>query len=231
MSHYFSKNMETKMKFSTPMKVYLIIWIITPVFGIYNDPPNAPVLHIVRTTSNTISLKWEISEDSSNPIIGYILNYRDWTNEWKEIQLSSSYSYYTLENLLCGTYYQLFLIAFNDIGRGNPSETLHVSTEGGAPVVPEKYIFLKINVNSVQLRLSTWIDNGCPISFFVVQYKPRRQWEWILVSNHILPEEDVITIADLSPGTWYNLLITAHNDAGATEAEYIFATLTLQGDN
>nr|ASU04349.1 Dscam7 [Mesobuthus martensii] len=193
------------------------------------DPPKAPVLHIVGTTSNTISLKWETSEDSSNPINGYILNYKGNTNEWKEIQLSSNHYHYTLENLLCGTLYELLLIAFNDVGRGNPSETLQDSTKGRAPVSPDENIFLKVNVSSVQLRLSTWADDGCPISHFVVRYKPRGQREWILVSNHILPEQDVVMIADLSPGTWHDLLITAHNDAGITEKEYSFATLTLQG--
>ncbi|XP_023231571.1 Down syndrome cell adhesion molecule-like protein Dscam2, partial [Centruroides sculpturatus] len=194
------------------------------------DPPKAPVMHIVGSTSNTISLKWETSEDNSNPINGYILNYKDQTNEWKEIQLSSNHYHYTLENLLCGTSYQLLLIAFNDVGRGNPSETLHASTKGKAPVSPDENIFLKVNVTSVHLRLSTWADDGCPISHFVVRYKPRGHREWILVSNHILPEQDVVMIADLSPGTWHDLLITAHNDAGSTEEEYSFATLTLQGD-
>ena len=34
---------------------------------------------------------------------------------------------------------------------------------------------------------------------------------------------------DLIPGTWYSLMMKARNDAGTTEAEYVFATLTTNG--
>ncbi|KAG8198705.1 hypothetical protein JTE90_023476 [Oedothorax gibbosus] len=35
---------------------------------------------------------------------------------------------------------------------------------------------------------------------------------------------------DLIPGTWYSLLMTARNDAGSTDAEYVFATMTTTGE-
>ena len=34
---------------------------------------------------------------------------------------------------------------------------------------------------------------------------------------------------DLNPATWYNLRVTAHNNAGFSVAEYEFATLTVTG--
>ncbi|KAL3201708.1 hypothetical protein MRX96_053494 [Rhipicephalus microplus] len=36
-------------------------------------------------------------------------------------------------------------------------------------------------------------------------------------------------VPQLQPGTWYNLLMTAHNDAGSTDAEFVFATYTESG--
>lgn len=36
-------------------------------------------------------------------------------------------------------------------------------------------------------------------------------------------------VLDLNPATWYNLLITAHNNAGLSVAEYEFPTLTATG--
>lgn len=98
-----------------------------------------------------------------------------------------------------------------------------------APVAPDKSEFLRSNTTSVQLNLRNWLDDGCPISHLVIQYKPQGQKEWILVSNHILTDQEVLLIADLSPGTWHDLLVTAHSDAGTTDAEYRFATLTLTG--
>lgn len=52
---------------------------------------------------------------------------------------------------------------------------------------------------------------------------------WILHSNHVLPEQEVVTLTDLAASTWYNLLVTAENEVGTTETEYQFATLTITG--
>ena len=85
------------------------------------------------------------------------------------------------------------------------------------------------NSTSVSINLNAWHNGGCPISFFVIQYRAHGQQEWTLVSNNIIPEQQNITVTDLSPGTWYSLLMTAKNDAGTTESEYVFATLTHSG--
>lgn len=64
----------------------------------------------------------------------------------------------------------------------------------------------------------------------MVQYKPRTQREFILLSNHVLPEAGNLMITDLSPGKWYTLFLTATNAAGSTEAEYTFSTRTSSGE-
>lgn len=84
-------------------------------------------------------------------------------------------------------------------------------------------------MTSVTLNLSAWRDGGCSISHFVIQFKPKSQPEWILLSNHILPEQQTVTIRDLSPGSWHDLLVLVKNEAGTTEANYVFATLTTSG--
>lgn len=79
------------------------------------------------------------------------------------------------------------------------------------------------------LHLSSWKSTSCPINNFIIQYKQQGSNEWTLVSNSITPVLDHFLLPDLSSGTWYNLLIGAHSDAGSTEAEYLFATLTEGG--
>lgn len=98
-----------------------------------------------------------------------------------------------------------------------------------APTAAEKWAFIASNITTVVLNLATWSDGNCPISHFKMQYKPRIVYEWILLSNYILPEQEKIEIDNLIPGTWYDLSVTAKNDAGSTEANYLFATLTLNG--
>lgn len=63
-----------------------------------------------------------------------------------------------------------------------------------------------------------------------MQYKAKGQHEWLLLSNRVLPEQSPLIISDLTAATWYSLLVTAVNDAGSTEAEYSFSTLTTSGD-
>lgn len=85
---------------------------------------------------------------------------------------------------------------------------------------------MSINSSYIMLHLSAWKSTSCPINNFIIQFKQQGSNEWTLVSNSISPILDHFLVPDLSSGTWYNLLIGAHSDAGSTEAEYLFATLT-----
>lgn len=44
-----------------------------------------------------------------------------------------------------------------------------------------------------------------------------------------MPEQRIIELVDLIPGTWYSLMVIAHSDPGPRESEYTFATLTDNG--
>ena len=49
-----------------------------------------------------------------------------------------------------------------------------------------------------------------------------------MVSNSVKAGGNFVVL-DLNPATWYNLRVTAHNNAGFSVAEYEFATLTVTG--
>ncbi|GFX17463.1 down syndrome cell adhesion molecule-like protein Dscam2 [Trichonephila clavipes] len=105
----------------------------------------------------------------------------------------------------------------------------YIRASRGTPQAPDKTALLAINSTFVVVRLSSWNDGGCPILYFEIRYKPKLQKEWILQSSNIAPAQATVTLSDLNPGTWYDLLMAAHNDADSTEAEYVFATLTASG--
>lgn len=103
-----------------------------------------------------------------------------------------------------------------------------------APLAPEVREFVVANVTWVTLRLNAWRSGGCPIQSFTVLYKCQSHGDWEpaatgLVPDQVLPQPPQLSIEDLAPATWYQLLVTARNEAGTTEAEYVFATLTLSG--
>ncbi|KFM75331.1 Down syndrome cell adhesion molecule-like protein Dscam2, partial [Stegodyphus mimosarum] len=151
-------------------------------------------------------------------------------NNWQEIRLRGEHNEYIFHDLQCGTKYFCYIKAFNSAGHGNGSETISVKTDGNAPIAPDKRFLLSLNFTTLFVNLNSWHNGGCPIRFFVVQYKANGQQDWTLVSNNIIPEQQNITIMDLIPGTWYSLLMTARNDAGSTDAEYVFATMTTTGE-
>nr|ASU04347.1 Dscam5 [Mesobuthus martensii] len=193
------------------------------------DAPKSPALEFVSSSSSSIYLAWKPLNTDDNPVSGYIIYHKSDVKEWEEIQLPEDRTSYTFKTLRCGMKYQFYLVAYNNAGRGEPSDVISARTEGKAPISPDKKSLLTINSTSVMIHLISWQSGGCPINFFVIQYKPRVQKEWILLSNNVLIEQKVVIITDLMPATWYVLLMTAHNDAGSTEAEFIFATLTITG--
>ena len=131
---------------------------------------------------------------------------------------------------------------------------INTRTKGSAPSVPKATQFIEASTNSVTLHLNAWSDGGCSMLYFVVKYRSKMLvWtlnksisntfltfyyfltrlgsgnqEWTLVSNQVKPGGNFVVL-DLSPATWYNLHVTAHNTAGSTVAEYEFATLTTAG--
>lgn len=52
----------------------------------------------------------------------------------------------------------------------------------------------------------------------------------VAVSNNMLPQSR-FSILDLESGTKYELRVTAYNNAGSTQAEYLFSTLSPTGSN
>lgn len=140
---------------------------------------------------------------------------------------------HTLENLQCGATYQLTLAAFNHIGSGTSSKTETARTRGNKPISPEIFHFIRTNITAVALELSAWLDGGCPIQYFTVEFRRHdaggyRHNDWIVVSSNVVAKSR-FSIPDLEPATQYNLRITAHNNAGSTIAEYTFETLNIHG--
>ncbi|KAG0430773.1 hypothetical protein HPB47_022388, partial [Ixodes persulcatus] len=203
-------------------------------------PPTAPSLKLVSSTSSSVHLSWEVAKEQ--PISGYVLFQRteaspnpsaltsESSGEWSEVQMGADRSAYAFRSLGCGRRYAFYAVAFN----------------AAAPVAPEQQDLVTANMTAATLQLSSWKSGGCPISFFVVLYKQQAAREWTPAAARVLPElpqhqsrrqqpqqaqlpATTLVLGDLTPATWYDLLVTAHNEAGSTEAEYVFATLTLSG--
>lgn len=47
------------------------------------------------------------------PIHGYTIHYKPEFGDWETVQISSTAQKYTLENLWCGSRYQIYVTAYN----------------------------------------------------------------------------------------------------------------------
>ncbi|XP_034120783.1 Down syndrome cell adhesion molecule-like protein Dscam2 isoform X7 [Drosophila guanche] len=195
-------------------------------------PPSAPVLYVTSATSSSILMHWKCGFTGNAPITGYTLFYRRGSGNTDEMQLSRHASSHELKGLVCGSTYQIHLSAQNKVGTSPTSIMLHVRTQGQAPGMPASTSLLAPNSTSVLIRLHTWPDNGCPLMYFVLQYRAVTddpETEWVLVSNALKPQRRV-TVSNLQPSTLYQMRMEAHNVAGASQAEFSFVTLTKDGD-
>ncbi|XP_057323530.1 cell adhesion molecule Dscam2-like isoform X3 [Microplitis mediator] len=190
-------------------------------------PPTPPTLLATGTTTDAVQLQWKQGDNGGAPIKGFVLAYRKEFAEWEEVMLDRRASTHLLGGLQCGTKYQFTLAAFNRIGSGSASKMETARTKGSKPIPPHKKHLIRTNMTSVVLELTSWQDGGCPLLYFVVEYK-RLPGDWLLVSNNVSPQSR-FPIVNLESGTSYELRVTGYNNAGSTQAEYLFST-TSPGD-
>ncbi|XP_062570430.1 cell adhesion molecule DSCAM-like isoform X2 [Saccostrea cucullata] len=193
-------------------------------------PPKPPSLYVVATTTSTIQINWRSGSNGGSPIQGFVIHHKKDHETWQKIEAGPTNRTQTVTGLLCGTTYKFYINALNRLGYSPNSDTISVKTNGSTPIMPPQSMLLKvINVTSVDLDLTTWITSGCPIRFFSVQYKVWEDTSWTEASNNVQSNKTVHTVEDLHPATWYVMKVVAHSDAGSTESELKFATLTYHG--
>ncbi|GIY65595.1 down syndrome cell adhesion molecule-like protein 1 homolog [Caerostris darwini] len=189
-------------------------------------PPTSPLLTLNSVTSSSITVVWDRQLDDTG-VREYILHYKTegGGDKWKEQKLSTSGNQYTLESLRCGTGYRLYMTATNSLGMGEPSEIITARTKGAAPVSPQKDAFISVNSTSVTLHFGAWSSGGCSILHYSVHF--RFQGQWKVVAERVDASQPQMDVRHLAPAREYTLRVSAHSEAGTTEAEYRFTTLNI----
>ncbi|XP_039950916.1 Down syndrome cell adhesion molecule-like protein Dscam2 isoform X9 [Bactrocera tryoni] len=200
------------------------------VYQVYVQvPPSAPVLSVIGSTTNSVSLQWRVDDIGGAPLRGFTMTFRKEFGDWEEIELDRRVNSHLIENLDCGTRYQFNMVTFNKIGTSETSAIETAKTKGNKPIAPHKQSLIRSNITSALLELSSWQDGGCPVQYFSIEFRRYGiSSDWIIVSSRI-ETHTRYTIGDLEPGTAYNLRVAAHNNAGSTIKEYYFETLHFNG--
>lgn len=189
---------------------------------------------MVASTVTTIHLNWAVEPNGErpsdlSPITGFLIYQKKVdAGKWEELRVPGEQTSHIFESLDCGTKYQYYVVAFNAVGKSEPSEMIATKTEGMVPVAPHKHSMLSLNATSATIHLDAWHDGSCPIQSFKIMYKPQKSRKWTTFPDQIFHlEQKQIVFSDLWPGTGYDLKITALNEAGPTEAQYSFTTISL----
>ncbi|XP_049771417.1 Down syndrome cell adhesion molecule-like protein Dscam2 [Schistocerca cancellata] len=190
--------------------------------------PEPPYLEVLHSDYDSLELRWTSPRDGGTPVLGYTLNYKKDHGTWQEVQMDVEKNSHKLNDIDCGATYHAYITAWNRIGNSHPSATVTARTKGTEPQIPNSNEILSRNATSLYLHLPSWPDGGCPMLYFVIEYRVLGSAsEWILVDNNAASKN--VLIGDLQPGTWYQLRITAHNNAGSVRVNFKIATTTITG--
>lgn len=126
---------------------------------LHTSPPTTPSLRYLSSTLDSITIGWHLYDAGSGDDYekrSFMIHYKSETNfEWTKFEIREGKSFeHRLNNLKCGTKYDIYMIAKNSLGIGEPSKTITARTKGGAPVSPSTLTqFAIINSTSITLNL------------------------------------------------------------------------------
>ncbi|XP_026497731.2 cell adhesion molecule Dscam2-like [Vanessa tameamea] len=207
------------------------------------DPPS------LRATpyKDSIVVKWDeikTANDSMSYGISYNLTWREedglWQEAWPAIRETriAGVQQHTISGLKCGTKYSIRVTATDSVGTSAPAH-LDVMTLGGAPIAPPTTDWLWSNASHIYIQLSGWDDGGCDVTKWDVEYRLLGSSFWHHAEK--MASADVgagwgyslggsFAVGALQAARWYQLRVTAANDAGRAAALYTYATKTPEGE-
>lgn len=202
-----------------------------------HDPPLPPLLSVSAVDQSSMHLTWDVRQasDAEPPVSGFVLFVRKQASsnseatDWEQVQLPGDSRSHTLQRLGCGCKYEVYMQAFNSMGKSAGSERLSVATTGTAAVAPDSASLISTNVSAAILSLDAWHDGSCPISHFVLALKAKKAGNKKPDVSKVFPDgqQKRHVLHNLLPGTVYQLSMTAVNEAGRTEGQYTFTTTSL----
>ncbi|XP_050680620.1 cell adhesion molecule Dscam2-like [Leptidea sinapis] len=214
--------------------------------------PEPPLLR-ATPFKDSILIEWDELKANDTLVhgISYNVTWREddgpWQEAWpmmRETRLPGVL-HNTLSGLKCGTKYSVRVTATDHVGTSAPAH-VDVTTLGGAPVSPPTTDWLWSNSTHIYIQLSGWDDGGCDVTKWDVEYRPLGSTIWHRADNRATSDHTLqwgydyrssirsvpssYAVGSLQPSTWYQLRVTATNDAGVATTLYTYATKSLDGE-
>ncbi|KPM10853.1 cell adhesion molecule-like protein 15, partial [Sarcoptes scabiei] len=207
------------------------------------QPVNVKINEVWSTSA---SVSWRHVNNGNSPISKYIIHYwrkQSAPHRLHEVNVSSSQTSYLIKNLSPGLSYELAVIAENEVGRSEPSETVPFFTGEEEPSAPPNDIQVEPK-GPTTLRI-TWRSppkefwNGLIKGYYVGYRKASNSNSVFTLKsidtkhtdpNLIENEQYEYFLRDLSKGTEYEIVIKAFNLVGSGPQSHHLIARTLDGD-
>ncbi len=76
-------------------------------------PPQSPQVILTATTTDSLTLKLKQHDGDTAPIHGYTLHYKPEFGDWETVEVAVDAQKYNIENLFCGSRYQVYATGYN----------------------------------------------------------------------------------------------------------------------
>ena len=200
--------------------------------------PEAPLLSVTSTTTSSIRLSWN-KVMSKNPVVSFDIFYRQMTGGVQQKVVDGNEDVTFLEDLLCGTLYELQIQARNQVGAGPKSPVVRAMTRGSGPMTPDVDTltsFIQSMPSSLILHLDHWPSGGCHINYIQIEKKGPlgigADHSWNVLSTNVNPDEQpMFKIHDFVLDNIYHLKLTAFSDAGSQSVSYSIRRLSHKHGN
>lgn len=181
------------------------------VQGMPISTPAAPI-NIASTAGNQqLSISFTLGSDGGSPITNYQYSI---TNGASYVTVSppQTISPIIITGLVNGTTYSVKIRAINNIGFGEPSQTV-TGTPGNNPSAPTLLSTLSSD-SSVYVYFTAGSNGGSPITNYEYSLDTETSWNTIAPSDPFTP----VLISGLINGTSYTVVLRAVNAVGVSSA-------------
>lgn len=146
--------------------------IDTPIATIHDHGPfierNIPSQHLILTGNLFLGADQDSTLVGAEPLMkpSFLHSHHQQPQNYQQFV-------YTLDQLECGSAYELYMTTRNSVGKSEPSAVVTTRTIGEPPLAPtnKNNLFARIGSSEVLLNLASWSTGGCPLTHMTIRYK------------------------------------------------------------
>lgn len=204
------------------------------------EVPDSPSdIRIEEVWSRSVSLSWTVPYSGNSPILKYIIHY--WRDQdgaplrLEEQPISSTETSSLLKDLHPGSFYNVKVMAVNEVGQGNPSDSRSFITQEEEPGAPPTDVH--VETKGTETLLITWKApprnswNGHLVGYYI-GYKVKNSsapfsLRTVNMSKH---QEQEYFLRHLKRNTEYAITVSAFNSAGSGQQSQVVFRKTADAD-